>query len=33
MQITPNFYPPLASVVRSGIRASLRAILDKRVLP
>jgi len=32
LQITPNFHPPLTTVVRSGIRASLRAILDKRVL-
>ncbi|XP_047121442.1 integrator complex subunit 3 isoform X1 [Schistocerca piceifrons] len=32
-RIVPNFYPALAEKVRAGIYASLRQILDKRVLP
>lgn len=32
-RIVPNFYPPLADKVRSGIYCSLRQILEKRVLP
>lgn len=32
-QIIPNFYPPLTEKVRQGINASLRLILEKRVLP
>jgi integrator complex subunit 3 len=32
-QIIPNFYPSLADKVQAGIFASLKTILDKRVLP
>lgn len=32
-RIITNFYPPLTEKVRAGIFASLRQILDKRVLP
>jgi len=32
-QIIPNFYPSLSEKVQAGIFASLKTILDKRVLP
>ncbi|KAE8739628.1 hypothetical protein FOCC_FOCC014893 [Frankliniella occidentalis] len=32
-RIIPGFYPPLTEKVRQGINASLRLILEKRVLP
>ncbi|XP_006822318.1 integrator complex subunit 3-like [Saccoglossus kowalevskii] len=32
-RIMPNFYPPLESQVRQGVKTALKSILDKRVLP